>query len=91
MVSPKTRSELNKHANLHGVSRESATTVYNYFYKKIRQSPSKKNNKTIKERAIIKTHNFLRGCLNVKNDTLLGSLDARSQVKIKTKNVKKCR
>ena len=88
MVSPKTQLELNKHANLHRVSKQAVIVVYNHFYSKIKQSPTKKNNKTIKERAIKKTHDFLRGCASVHNVGLLGKLDARSQVQIKSRNVK---
>ena len=88
MVSPKTKIELEKHANMHKVSKQAAIAVYDYFYLRIKQSPSKKNNKTIKERAIKKAHDFLRGCKSIQNGVLLGSLDSQSQVQIKSRNVK---
>jgi hypothetical protein len=88
MVSPKTKLELEKHANLHKVSKQAAIAVYDHFYSKIKQSPSKKNNKTIKERAIKKTHDFLRGCVSIQNAALLSKLDSQSQVQIKSRPLK---
>jgi len=88
MVSPKTKIELEKHANMHKVSKQAAIAVYDHFYSKIKQSPSKKNNKTIKEQSIKKTHDFLRGCVSIQNASLLSRLDSQSQVKIKSRNIK---
>jgi hypothetical protein len=90
MVSPSTKELLAKHAKLHGVSLKAAEIVYMDFFNKIKKSPTKKNNKTIKEQAIKKTHDFLRGCKSVRNDVLLGKLDVFTQKKILSSKPGQC-